>query len=346
MSFKSFKTQLRQLRLKIGKWLLDRKLPQATPSFPPQKILFLRHDGKIGDYIVSSFIFREIKKHYPHIQIGVVCSHKNAYLFKENPYIDHYYLVKTKSILDYLQCGKLLKQENYDVVIDPTTTLRNRDLLFLRMISAKYYVGYQKQHYQLFDLNVEKADHFSKIYQQALAMVNIQIVDPSYDIPFHLTSNQNIKNFLSQHQLKNYIAINFFGAGSARKFSDQKIKLLLSELKLKTNTPLVLLTFPEVTEKLKDLTKSFDNLFIYENTQTVFDTIELVRYADLVISPDTAIVHIASGLNKKLIAFYSLDQENFIHWHPNNQAQTEVLFYKKSVNEIELNQLQQNWFDN
>ena len=145
---------LRKYRLKLGKCFLDKKNTQATPIFPPKSILFLRQDGKIGDYIVSSFVFREIKKQSPQTKIGVVCSAQNAYLFEQNPNIDALYLVKTKDILDYYRCGKKLAAEQYDVVIDPTLTLRNRDLLFLRTIGAKSYIGYQKEDYQLFDRNI------------------------------------------------------------------------------------------------------------------------------------------------------------------------------------------------
>ena len=35
-------------------------------------------------------------------------------------------------------------KEQYDLVIDPTIMIRNRDLLLLRLINAKHYIGYQK----------------------------------------------------------------------------------------------------------------------------------------------------------------------------------------------------------
>ena len=101
----NIKSTLRTLRLKLGKQILDKKTPLANIAFPPKSILFLRHDGKIGDYIVSSFVFREIKKQSPNTKIGVVCSKKNAYLFEQNPYIDELYFVKTKDIRDYIRCG-------------------------------------------------------------------------------------------------------------------------------------------------------------------------------------------------------------------------------------------------
>ena len=74
----TLKQRLRMLRIKLGKWLLDSTTHQAHP-LRYEKVLFLRQDGKIGDYIVSSFVFREIKKQNPNAHIGVVCTQKNAF---------------------------------------------------------------------------------------------------------------------------------------------------------------------------------------------------------------------------------------------------------------------------
>ena len=68
------KETLQKIRLMIGKLILDKKTPKNATALSPKKILFLRQDGKIGDYIVSSFIFREIKKFNSEIKIGVVCT--------------------------------------------------------------------------------------------------------------------------------------------------------------------------------------------------------------------------------------------------------------------------------
>lgn len=337
------KDTLRKIRLKIGKSLLDRKSTNAKINFPPKSILFLRHDGKIGDYVVSSFVFREIKKQSPQTKIGVVCSKKNAYLFEQNPYIDELYFVKTKDIGDYIRCGKQLAKEQYEVVIDPTVTLRNRDLLFLRTINAKNYVGYQKENYRLFNFNIPaQSIHFSEIYKQALELVGFKQISTAYDVPHTEKAKQAIQDFLAKNNLTSYTAVNFFGAGSARRFNDKAIKSLLDNLTNNTMN-IVLLTFPDVTEKLKAIAKEYNNVFIYENTETVFDTIELIRNASLVISPDTAIVHIAAGFSKPLIAFYSQDQENFNHWQPNNAAPTHILRFNKSVNELNFSDIPSDW---
>ena len=339
----SIKSTLRTLRLNIGKKIIDKKTPISKILTQPKKILFLRHDGKIGDYIVSSFAFREIKKDSPSTYIGVVCSEKNAYLFKQNPYIDRLYLVKTKDICDYIRCGKKLAQEKYDVVIDPTIVLRNRDLIFLRTISAKNYVGYQKEGYQLFNLNINaKNIHYSEIYQKALEIIGFNKISTNYDVPLEPQSEKDIQDFLQENHISNYIALNFFGAGSARRFNDESIKSLLDNLTSNTMN-IVLLGFHKKKKKLNSLAKKYPRVFIYEQTKTVFHSIALIKYSDMVISPDTSIVHIAAAFEKPLIAFYSQGQDNFVHWHPNNKAETHILRFHKSVNEIDFTQIKTEW---
>jgi hypothetical protein len=56
---KKIKSYLKRIRLSLGKWLLDKapSSPKSSNSFTNLKILFIRHDGKIGDYLVSSFVY-------------------------------------------------------------------------------------------------------------------------------------------------------------------------------------------------------------------------------------------------------------------------------------------------
>ena len=73
-----------------------------------KKILFLRYDGKIGDYIVTSWVYREIKKQRPDIQIDVVGISKNEKLFLNNKSINKFYkLKKSKKLFMYFLAKKI-----------------------------------------------------------------------------------------------------------------------------------------------------------------------------------------------------------------------------------------------
>lgn len=341
----NIKLMLQTIRLTIGKLILDKKTPKNSTALSPKKILFLRQDGKIGDYIVSSFIFREIKKFNSEIKIGVVCTTKDAYLFKQNPHIDQLYFVKKRSILDYIKSGLALAKEKYDVVIDPTLAIKNRDLLLLRLINARNYIGYKKSNYKIFTYSLENDEHFSKIYQQSLELAGITNVDTTYDIPYDEKSAVEIQNFLQENNISDYITVNFFGAYRAKKVNNENIKRYLRYLtETKKDKQFILLSYPEVTPLLKELAQGYKNIYIHDTT-TIFHTIELIRHSVQLISTDTSTVHIASGFNKPIIAMYKKDLIAFKHWNPNCSNETHILFYKENINELNPEEIKAEWLN-
>lgn len=344
------KKLLRNLRIWLGKMLLDTQIHRYTDTQDNRnsnikRILFLRQDGKIGDYIVSSFVFRELKKISPNLHIGIVCTKKDAYLYNQNPYIDQIHCVKKRDIIDYIRCGLMLRKAKYDIVVDPTIFIRNRDLLLLRLIKANQYVGYKKSDYRIFNVNIEGEYHFSELYRIALEKVGFHIHNTQYDVPFNQDAQKEIIEYLEKNNIKNYIAVNFYGAARTKKVNNQNIPKYLAYLqKICPNRPLVLLSYPEVMTNLRDLSAEFDRVFVHETT-TIFHTIELIRHCDQIISTDTSTVHIASGFNKKIIAIYREDPIAFIHWKPMSRAETHILYYQENINEINPEQIEPHWLN-
>ena len=90
-----FQDYMREKRLKIGKYIWDRKdkvkILEGNGFLEEndiKSILFLRYDGKIGDMVVNSLMFREIKKVYPNIKIGVVARGAAIDIIKDNPNVN------------------------------------------------------------------------------------------------------------------------------------------------------------------------------------------------------------------------------------------------------------------
>ena len=70
-----FQDYMREKRLKIGRYIWDRKEKKEKmlegnfiEKNSIRSIFFLRYDGKIGDMVVNTVMFREIKKQYPEIR--------------------------------------------------------------------------------------------------------------------------------------------------------------------------------------------------------------------------------------------------------------------------------------
>ena len=63
-----------------------------------KKLLILRYD-RIGDMIITTPIFRNLKQMNPKLKIGVFANKINAEIIRNNPYVDVIYIKHTNWLL-------------------------------------------------------------------------------------------------------------------------------------------------------------------------------------------------------------------------------------------------------
>lgn len=313
-----------------------------------KKILFLRYDGKIGDYIVTSWVYREIKRQRPDIQIDVVGISKNEKLFLNNKSIDKFYKLKKSKKLFMYFLAKKLRVEDYDVLIDPTEVLRNRDLFFIKNINAKINFGYDKGNVNLFSKSINKnSKTMVDVYKEILENLGFCNLDSNYEVPIKVSSEKKIDEYLKSNRIDKYIAMNFFGAGKRRKFTPKKATELI--VKVRNEYPehkIIILNSPKDKKALFKIIKrikcldSNSNIFYNEDFKTIYDAISLINKSDIVITPDTAVVHIAKGLKKNIVAFYSENKENYEKWGLSiDEKKNRIYFYNENINNLNINQM-------
>ncbi len=339
--YRKIRSHIKEYQRKFGKKILDKKKKNIKLDFKDiKKILFIRYDGKIGDYMVSSFIYREIKKQRPDIQIDVIGINKNESLFLKNENIDHFYKLKKTKYRYLYAWAKKLRKENYDILIDPTEVLKNKDLFFIREVNAKVNFGYAKENYKIFNKNIEKNEkHITEVYKMISEELGFKSISTTYDIPIDDISDKEIEKFLKENDAESFIAVNLFGAKKRTKFTYEKsLELLRLILNQRGKSKVILLYSPAEKEILENLVIEINdkNLVYYNKSKTIFDSISIIKRAELVISPDTSIVHIAEGLNKRIITFYTSSDNDFAKWKirdGNNQV-----IRCCDVNEVNFNQ--------
>ncbi len=313
-----------------------------------KKILFLRYDGKIGDYIVTSWVYREIKRQRSDIQIDVVGISKNEKLFLNNKSINKFYKLKKSKKLFMYFLAKKLRVEDYDVLIDPTEVLKNRDLFFIKNINAKINFGYDKGNVNLFSKSINKnSKTMVDVYKEILENLGFCNLDSNYEVPIKVSSEKKIDEYLKSNRIDKYIAMNFFGAGKRRKFTPKKATELI--VKVRNEYPeheIIILNSPrdkkvifKIIKRIKCL-DSNSNIFYGEDFKTIYDAISLINKSDIVITPDTAVVHIAKGLKKNIVAFYSENKENYEKWGLSiDEKKNRIYFYNENINNLNINQM-------
>lgn len=312
---RKFQDYMRPKRLAFGKWIWDRKKVKEVLKIEEVKsILILRYDGKIGDMVVTTLLFREIKKKYPKIKIGVVAEGVAIDIIKGNSYVDKIYNYEEKNIV----CE--IKNEKYDVLIDFSHMLRVTQMKFIKKCGARINMGYKKNGWKLFDENIEminKKHHISEVYNEALKKLSIENSNLSYDLQI---TNESLKRI---EKYKGCIVFNPFAASKHRSFGIDKIKKIIEILIKEYNKDIVILA-------MKQHEKLIDKIVLDDKTGKIFkgkfesivDVIAIVRESSLVVTPDTSIVHIATAFQKPTIAIYREDkegEENIALWGPNSK---------------------------
>ena len=64
---------------------------------------------------------------------------------------------------------------------------------------------------------------------------------------------------------------------------------------------------------------------------------EVINNADLIISVDTALVHVADGLGIKLVAIFPKNNEEFNPWLPTMRISNKIVFSHASGVDVNLN---------
>ncbi|MFP5039543.1 glycosyltransferase family 9 protein [Parasediminibacterium sp. JCM 36343] len=338
------KRKLKSFRLSLGKWLIDStgktiKLDTKTSK----KILFVHYDGKIGDYIVSSFAYNELKNQAELFKIDIAGAKGNKEIIEADSNISKLYILQKNSYYHIVKTGLLLKKEKYDVLINPAPQLRNRDLLFIRLVNSRLNIGYKKESYKIFGLNyLLPASHASNIYAQILTLIGIVPTNTHYILPQNPAKENEAYGFVENICGKKIIAINLFGASRSRKFTKETALLLLDTIK--TAFPgytYVLLTYPAINSIVSEIINEANDpeFCSFQQTTSIFHTIAIIRKAALVVTPDTAIVHISDALDKPLLAFYSDEEDNFVRWHPVGEKAV-VVRYISNINNVSFSKVE------
>ena len=349
-----FQDYMREKRLKIGKYIWDRKdkvkILEGNGFLEEndiKSILFLRYDGKIGDMVVNSLMFREIKKVYPNIKIGVVARGAAIDIIKDNPNVDkiYEYYKDRKKIKDL---ALKIKEEKYDLLIDFSEMLRVNQMMLINLCGARFNIGLNRKEWKLFDLSIKSdkdfkwTEHITNRYLAYLVKLGLkkENIDISYDI--YLKDEKKYKAFFNEIKESKKLILNPYGASKHKSFSVENLENIINYLKNR-DIAIILVYFGDKYKELEFLEKKYKYVYMPQKIESILDTAILIKESDYVISPDTSIVHIASALNKKMITVYPPKGGKYgvdhLVWAPKSEY-SRVIFCKDKTgtyDEIDIN---------
>ncbi|MCI7665523.1 MAG: glycosyltransferase family 9 protein [Fusobacterium mortiferum] len=345
-----FQNFLRNQKVKIARLLWDKKekvkiiKEDLIEKNGIDSIIIMRDDGKIGDMVVSSFIYREIKRQYPNIKIGVVTRKGATDIIKDNHYIDKIYEYKKDS--SYLKnLANEIAKEKYDLLIDTSTILREKQIMFISKCDCKINLGVDKEGWQLFDISVpeEKNSHITKRFINILEVLGIKEIQSNYDIQISDEALVKVEKKIKEEENilevsgKERVILNPYTASKHRNFNRKNIEKIIEILLKYRENELYLLGHGENKKEILEIKEKIkDKRVHYIELAGIQEVIALIKNCEMIISPDTSIVHIGVGLDKKVIAIYREDVigNNGVLWGPNSDKAIQIFSKENKDDDI------------
>lgn len=273
----------------------------------PKKIVVVRNDH-IGDLILSSCVFRELKTAYPKAKITAVVSDSNRPLIEKNKYIKEIVVMKYgksffKKFHKNLPLLLKLRKEKFDLGIDLRGDIVNSFILFF--IGAKYkiglYIGFLSNIFLDFLWRRDSSKHESvNMMEMINNALNLNIKNNLPLIETDKNDKKELDEFILKNKLNRFICISPeanqpFMQWPLEEF-DKVIKFLMKEHK---DHKIILTGVDDI--KLDWLSKRNPGIINLRraNLRMVY---LLFKKSDLVLGLDTGTTHLAWAGGSKLIA--------------------------------------------
>lgn len=165
-------------------------------------------------------------------------------------------------------------------------------------------IGFNKQEYKLYDHSIpflDSSSHISARYKAVARLFGIEHPHYHYHLPGDAFERERVKTLLAQHKGSQLcIAINPFTASTDKDFCRHQVSALIE--RLYTLPYKISVVMVGHSEKIRQLNLE---TALHLPDSNINSAVEIVRHCDLVITADTAIVHIARAFDKPMVAVYN-----------------------------------------
>ena len=328
--------------------LLTKKKNLTFDLKKSKRVLILKYD-RIGDMVVTTPIFRELKVAYPNISISVLASEENQDVIRYNPYVDKIYTNYKNSILKDLPTLLKLRKKSFDVCIELEHSVIPHAIFRLKIVNPKKIISIHKDgrygvkgsDLQLYDYftKKDKKNHFGKIWLDTLIFFGIKPSSNKYDFFLSNTERDRAKSFVSSMGNKIKIGVNIEGSFPEKSIQKKELEQICRGLYSNfSNIVIVILASPNKISKKKKMISELGLNYVIPSytTETIIDAAAIVEQLDLIITPDTSIVHIASSFDKPVVSIHENNQDSFRLWSPSSTL-SKTVFAKSNYGLFDYN---------
>jgi len=292
-----------------------------------RKILVLRVDH-IGDVIMSTGIYRHLKKKFPESKVSVLTGIWGKEIIENNPYIDEIIVHncpwwkrirgEEAGYLKWLikelpEVIKKIKKKSFDIGIDLRGDFRHI-LFFLFLGRVKYKISYNRSggEYLLeravdYDISMHEIEKNFKLLEE-IGIKNLPFPDKQPEIFLREEEKEKVESFLNKNKISEGTLKVVLHAGAGNKlrmWEEENFVHLIKKISEKYNTVFFLIGGSEEKKMYEEIIrKSSGNVYNLAEKLNIRDTAALIEKSSIFIGNDSSMGHLASCFDTPSIILF------------------------------------------
>lgn len=298
------KKKKRQFRQAFAR-LLQRTAPKRSGSEvftgPLNSIAILAQE-KLGDCVLLTPLVRNLHRAYPGVEIHIIAfSQASARFFMNDPDVTAVHLAKKEPA----RYKKEVLSRKFDILFNTKDHPSTHFLLQSRLIRARFKVGHRNPfHEGLFDRLLDLEYHSHMALKNCALLEVLGVAADTEQCRPSLTEmpiQEELTNYLELLESAHPIGINISAGEPNRMWTIEKWKTLVDRF---PRYRFVVLSGPEDLDSKRLLESECSNIMPSPPTRNLFEVSCIVRRLSLLVTPDTSLVHIASGTKTPVVGLY------------------------------------------
>lgn len=260
------------------------------------KLLIIRFSS-IGDIVLTTPVVRCLKHQLKDVEIHYLTKRSFKEIIETNPYVDKTIYLKD----NWEETIRTLKQENYDYIIDLHHNLRTMRIKQALKTSSKSFSKLNIQKWLLvnFKINLMPATSIVERYMETVSFLGVE--NDGKGLDYFIPKEVEQKTLLPETHKNGYIACVIGGSYHTKKFPVEKWIALLEKIAV----PAILLGGKDDNDEgMKISSVNSEKIFNGCGKFLLNESAKIVRDAEIVISNDTGLMHVAAAFEKKIVSFW------------------------------------------
>lgn len=289
------------------------------------KILLLRQD-RIGDVLVSIAFLKKLRSLFPSAEIDIVLSHKNNSAFWAiSKFVNRKYLLE-KGVFKYIKLINQIRNEEYDIVIDLLDNSSSTSSILTRFTKANIKLGFEKENRKVYShivrLPNKKENHIIERLNSLLLPFAGNVKNEE-SLSFNLSFDSQSKaiDLLGVKSKKFRLGINLSGSDDSKNWGTGNYIGFIEALEtLKEKLEVKVFTTKSNEKQLNEIKENVPNVAApFVNSFEQFTA--MMSTCDIILTPDTSVVHLCSAFNIPCIALYTYSNNPNVGmpWEPRSK---------------------------